>query len=190
MKWRHLPGIKNVVADYLSRFGLDNQIYLDDSEWPQNSATIDMDAIDTRHVYAIIRSQSRRYQENPMDRSHTESQTTFIAASLAPTSSAAFVTTPPSTIATTPHSLSTVTTTPPNSTTYPTVDPETPPHTTGIISSTDDPTTPSESTDVSSDPLLKSDDLTNSDLISSPRILSTADTIPPMLCQNHSLLCY
>lgn len=38
--WRYLPGAKNVVADYLSRFGLNNQPFLDLSYWESHSDTI------------------------------------------------------------------------------------------------------------------------------------------------------
>ena len=45
LHWKHLPGHKNVIADYLSRFGLDSQPELDITRWDKLATEVSLQAM-------------------------------------------------------------------------------------------------------------------------------------------------
>ncbi|CCC71120.1 hypothetical protein NCAS_0G02330 [Naumovozyma castellii] len=50
LTWKHIPGPKNVVADYLSRFGLDDQPYLHLADIDKTATEIELNTIDLKAV--------------------------------------------------------------------------------------------------------------------------------------------
>lgn len=77
LKWKYLPGTKNVLADYLSRFGLDSQPVLDLQHWDEVATDVSLDhpsinAITTAENPVGRPQRGRSLSEPPLPVQHTD----------------------------------------------------------------------------------------------------------------------